>query len=79
LFNALLNKWLIQYNTIQHLFVLHSAVIHDTNISEPEALREKDENNQETKEEGAVSKRKVLGAVSKRKVLRCDLKISFCS
>jgi len=29
-------------------------------MSEPEALREKDENNQETNDEDAVSKRKVL-------------------
>jgi len=35
-------------------------------MSEPEALREKDENNQETNDEGAVSKRKVL---------RCNLKV----
>jgi len=35
-------------------------------MSEPEALREKDEKNQETKEEEAVSKRKVL---------RCDLEV----
>jgi len=36
-------------------------------MSEPEALREKDENNRETNDEDAVSKRKVL---------RCDLKVS---
>ena len=35
-------------------------------MSEPEALREKDENNQETNDEDAMSKRKVL---------RCDLKV----
>jgi len=50
-----------KYNTT--FICLRIAIIHDTKMSEPEALREKDENNQETNDEDAVSKRKVL---------RCD-------
>jgi len=53
-----------QYNAT--FICLHSAIIHDTKMSEPEALLEKDVNNQEITEDDAVSKRKVV---------RCDLKV----